>query len=461
MSVNVQAPESPGWIRRPAFMSYAVAVLAPTIALLIGWPLAGLYRFEPFVLFICAMLLSGWLGGMRPGLVAAVLSLVAFHYAFLVPIYPGGMSDELPRLLIAAATSGLVVWISASQREAVEALQESRQSLRHVIDTIPTMAWSLTPEGRVDFVNRFWLEYTGLTLETALEAPNQVVHQDDVARAVATWIENRAAARSFEDELRLRRADGQYRWFLVRTVPLKGKDGTVIKWYGTGTDIEERKRAEEALRAMSRQLVALQESERRRLASELHDRVGQTLTAIRIDLDMIRTRLDQHDDAVIRERADDALELIDSAFEAAEGVMYELRPPLIDEYGLLASLQWYARKFSERTGIDVEVRGAEQWRSTPELELTLFRIAQEALTNVAKHARARQVEIGLDYSDGYCTMSVRDDGVGFDSAFGGPHAGDAGLGMVTMRERSQAVGGQFEVRATPGKGTLLTVRAAC
>ncbi len=133
----------------------------------------------------------------------------------------------------------------------------------------------------------------------------------------------------------------------------------------------------EELRAMSRRLVELQESERRDIARELHDRVGQTLTAMRINMDMIRTLLARHDDAVIRGRNDDSLELIESAFKAVENVMYDLRPPMIDEYGLIASLQWYAKKFTDRTGIRVEVRGDENWRCGPEVEIALFRIAQE------------------------------------------------------------------------------------
>ena len=116
---------------------------------------------------------------------------------------------------------------------------------------------------------------------------------------------------------------------------------------------------------------------------------------MRINTDLVRARLDEHDDAVIRERNEDSLQLIESAVKAVNNVMYELRPPMLDEYGLIASLKWYATQFTERTGIPVDICGVEGWRRSPETEIALFRIVQEALTNVARHARARQVTIDV------------------------------------------------------------------
>jgi signal transduction histidine kinase len=209
------------------------------------------------------------------------------------------------------------------------------------------------------------------------------------------------------------------------------------------------------LQALSRRLVELQESERRRLSRELHDRVGQTLTATRINMDMIRRRLAEHDDPVIRERNDDSLVLIESAFKAIENVMYELRPAMIDQFGPIVALQWYAKKFTHRTGIRVEVRGREDWRCAPEIELSLFRIAQEALNNVARHAQARQVTIELRATDEEIELKIEDDGIGFDAKAGG--AGKGRFGFITMSERSEALGGTFGVGSTMGKGTRITV----
>jgi PAS domain S-box-containing protein len=321
------------------------------------------------------------------------------------------------------------------------------------------MAWSLLPDGAVDFVNQRWLEFTGLSLQEAIEDSVRIVHPEDLARALAKWSPDMAAGRPGDDEMRLRRADGEYRWFLIRTVPLRNEKGHIVRWYGSATDIEDRKRAEEALRGMSRRMVDLQESERRELSRELHDRVGQNLTALKINIAILQPALATlgDDDAVAR--GADSAALLEATIRTIENVMYDLRPPMLDDFGLAAALDWHARNFSTRTGIAVVVRAGESAaRPPPQVEIALFRIAQEALNNIAKHAGARRAAIELDHANGEYVMSVRDDGIGFDSAADAADIPNPGLGMVTMRERSQAVGGRFEIRTLPDRGTQLTVR---
>jgi len=229
------------------------------------------------------------------------------------------------------------------------------------------------------------------------------------------------------------------------------------------TNLEQLEQAESGLRAsqeryrsLSRELVKLQETERRDIARELHDRVGQTLTAMRINMDLIRTRLDKHDDALIRARNEDCLQLIDSTFNAVRNVMYDLRPPMLDEYGLIAPLQWYAKQFTERTGMRVEIRGVEGWRWGPEVEIALFRIAQEALNNVARHSGAKNVRIELRGSAEEAVLTVEDDGVGLDTER--DRVEKIGYGLITMRERAEALGGTFETSSEKGRGTRITVK---
>src|SRR5438105_7259483 len=133
-------------------------------------------------------------------------------------------------------------------KRSEDALRKSEDDLRMVIDTIPAMAWSVLPDGAIDFVNRRWLEYAGLSLEEAIAEPTRTMHPDDLPRAMQKWSVDIAAGDAYEDEMRLRRADGEYRWFLVRTVPLRNERGNIVKWYGTSTDIEELKQAEDTLR---------------------------------------------------------------------------------------------------------------------------------------------------------------------------------------------------------------------
>jgi signal transduction histidine kinase len=213
------------------------------------------------------------------------------------------------------------------------------------------------------------------------------------------------------------------------------------------------------LQALSRRLVEVQESERRQLSRELHDRVGQDLTALSISIDILKSQLSDEGSASVRKRLDDAAALLDSTSGAIENVMSELRPPMLDDYGLLPALQWYANAFSGRTGIDTKVHGDEGIQRLPQAsEIALFRIVQEALTNVAKHAHARHVDIHVEHTGAQFVMSVSDDGVGLDPAAASTTSRRQGLGMVTMRERTQAVGGQFEIGSGHGRGTRLVVR---
>jgi signal transduction histidine kinase len=165
---------------------------------------------------------------------------------------------------------------------------------------------------------------------------------------------------------------------------------------------------------------------------------------------------------VYSSRLDDAAALLESTAGSIENVMSELRPPMLDDYGLLPALQWYANAFSDRTGIQVRVDGDERMeRVTQAGEIALFRIAQEALNNVAKHAHAGHVDITLEHSGTQLVMSLSDNGVGFAAASSPASGRRPGLGMVTMRERTQAVGGQLEIGAAAGRGTRVVVRIPC
>jgi len=225
-----------------------------------------------------------------------------------------------------------------------------------------------------------------------------------------------------------------------------------------GSEKELRASAEQ-LQAMSRRLVEVQESERRQFSRELHDRVGQNLTALSISLDILKTQLSHNGDEALRSRLDDAGALLEATAESIENVMSELRPPMLDDYGLLPALQWYANEFSRRTGVQVTVVGDEGMeRPAQASEIALFRIMQEALNNVVKHAHANRVQIMLEQTGTEFAMSVSDDGVGFDAGLIPVSKRRQGLGMVTMRERTQAVGGRFEIGAAADRGTRVVVR---
>ena len=300
------------------------------------------------------------------------------------------------------------------------------------------------------------------------------VHEDDRAALdamIRLAVEKREAR---EMEHRIRLDDGSMRW--AHTIAKPGYEepdpastGRRERVVGACLDITDRRAAAEALRtsaeqlqALSRRLVDIQELERRRFSRELHDVVGQNLTALSVNLDILKTQLPGAGSEGLRSRLDDSAALLESTTGAIENVMSELRPPMLDDYGLLPALQWYGTEFAKRTGIQVEVNGDERMeRVPPAAEIALFRVAQEALNNVAKHAHATSVGISLVRHGGECVMSVSDNGRGIDSGSDSSPKRRCGLGMVTMRERMQAVGGYFEIGAAPGRGTKVLLRVPC
>jgi two-component system, NarL family, sensor histidine kinase UhpB len=227
-------------------------------------------------------------------------------------------------------------------------------------------------------------------------------------------------------------------------------------------DITKRKRAEEALRfsreqlqALSRRLVELHETSRRELARELHDRVGQNLTALSIKLNVISTLAASDLPQSIGKHVDDCLKLVAETTDSIRDVMAELRPTVLDDFGLLVALRWYGRQFSSRTGLAVEVLCPVPFpRLARERETSLFRIVQEALTNVVKHAQAGHVVISAEAIAAKLMISVTDDGIGFDQGWLDPQTG---WGMTIMRERALTAGGELEVQSSPGKGTTVRV----
>ena len=343
-----------------------------------------------------------------------------------------------------------------TERKQVEqALREQRTLLAEAQKLAGLGCWEWDPaSGRLTWSDELYRIY-GLqpgafrpTFESYLER----VHPEDRQAVAAALSRALVQGRGFMLEERVLRPDGELRYLRTRGEPVGEAGGPPSMIVGTCLDVSDEKAAEAALRALSRRLVEAEESERRRIARELHDRVGQNLSALNINLDIVLGRLE---DSALRRRLEDSLSLVDATLQSIENVMADLRPALLDEYGLGAALAWYGEEYAQRTGIRVGVEafdGAK--RLAPETAVALFRIAQEAFTNAAKHSSAKRIAVTLEERNGEVTLSVSDDGCGFDAA----QAPRGRWGMTTMRERAQAAGGRLAVESTPGKGT--TVRAA-
>jgi two-component system sensor histidine kinase UhpB len=339
--------------------------------------------------------------------------------------------------------------------ESGAAVGEEAGLYRLIADSVPLMIWVAGPDGGLEFFNKRCYEYSGLTYRD-LEGWSwrSVIHPEDWERCLATWTRSLQTGERYEVQYRLRRADGLYRWHHGSALAMRSASGAIARWFGTCTDIEDQVRD---VRSLMDRLVAAQESERRRLAEDLHDLIGQSLTALGIDLTALKQRLEGSRDKVAGARIDAMRSLVERTMDAIRGVMTDLRPPELEEFGLAPALRWYAEEFSHRTGMKATVSAPSSEQRLPrELELALFRIAQEALTNAAKHSGGTAVQVVVSDLDDRIRLSVEDDGTGFADPVGARSARRGGWGLPTMRERAEAHGGTLRVEF-PGRGTRLVV----
>ena len=231
------------------------------------------------------------------------------------------------------------------------------------------------------------------------------------------------------------------------------ENGELVGIQGTARDITERKLAQDTLQMFSRQLIEAQEDERRRISRELHDQIGQILTAVKMNLHAVQEYCKNSEAGP---HVKDNIEAVDEALRLLRDLSVDLRPPVLDDLGLVTALRWYADRFARRTNLDIEVvvdLPDHDRRFSRELETACFRIAQEALTNVARHAKASQIVVQLARDANVLVLTVKDDGVGFDLDHLRKRAPRATLGLVSMQERAYAAGGTIEIDSLDGDGT--------
>jgi len=369
--------------------------------------------------------------------------------------------------------SGKIVrWYGVStdiddRKRAEEALRRSEDRIRLIIDTIPVMAWSLRPDGVVDFLNQPWSDYTGLSLEQYVQDPTGPIHPEDIPRVIEKWLVQKEVGEGYEDEMRLRRADGEYRWFLVRTAPLRDEQGNLVKWYGVSIDIEDRKRAEEQLnsttaqlRALSASVQAANEEEGKRIAREIHDELGSALTSLKWNLDEIHKTLSTTNVPsqfeALRKKTETMIALADTTISAVRRIASELRPSILDDLGLVEAIEWQAQQFQARTGIICHCDySLEDVDLNQEQSTAIFRIFQEALTNVLRHAQATRVEIVMKEEPGEFVLTVSDNGRGITED---DKSRLQSLGLLGMRERADLIGAEIDVAGVEAQGTVVTVR---
>jgi two-component system sensor histidine kinase UhpB len=351
------------------------------------------------------------------------------------------------------------------RKRAEAALRESEERFRNAFDFAAIGMALVAPDGRFLRVNQALCDMVGYSAAELLARDFQsITHPDDLEEDLGLARQILKDSLPFYHlEKRYLHKEGRIVWALLSVSLLRGRHAEPLYFISQIEDITERKNAEKTLqaynlrlKALSHQILGTQETERRRLARELHDEIGQMLTAVGLRLHQLKTVCGAGAEAVLNED----IAFVNRAIEEVRELSLNLRPPMLDVLGLEAALRWYAQNQSQRSGLDVRLLGhLNVPRLDPNLEIACFRVVQESTTNVLRHAQARHVWIELQEEDTELNVVIRDDGVGFDVAEMHKRAGCGGsFGILAMRERIDLLGGRLEIESAPGQGTRVCAR---
>jgi two-component system sensor histidine kinase UhpB len=344
---------------------------------------------------------------------------------------------------------------------------ELKSRLAAIVDSSDDAIVSKTLEGIITSWNRGAEQLFGYTAAEAIgQHISLIIPEDRKDEEVDVLARLRRGEKVDHFETVRRAKDGRPVYISLTVSPVRDARGVIVGASKVARDITDRLLAAEAQRRAHEEqertqlltrLVLAQEDERRRIARDLHDQLGQQLTALRLTLEMLKVQSFGRTELRIQVETLEALALQldeDVAFR-----VWELRPTALDDLGLQAALTNYVRHWSKHFGIPAQLHTGESTdeRLTAEVETVMYRLAQEALNNVAKHARAEHVDVVLERTADHVSLIIEDNGVGFDAS-NAEMVGE-GLGLIGMRERAALVGADLQIESTPGRGTTVILRA--
>lgn len=344
-----------------------------------------------------------------------------------------------------------------------------------VANDTPALLWMATGGDENSFINRSMQRFLGTDRQSLSSSWNDYVHPDDAARTRAAYREGMRQARGYTDEFRIRRFDGEYRTVAGEVVPRFSPDGKFLGYAGAIVDITDRRRAEEQLRAanaklktelaervrkereiqaLSALLIGAREDERKRLARELHDDLNQQIAAVSIAIGNLKRQIPL-EQAEARAQSDRIHQKLAQIAETVRRMSHELHPAILEYLGLTAALRACCEEFASLTRIRVLFHSDGTCDEvSAEAALCVYRITQEALQNVGKHARAESAQVRLCRVGAALCLQIADNGVGME-----PEIVEArsGLGLLSIKERARLAGGSVEISSVVGKGTSVTV----
>jgi len=477
-------------VTRSAVTRYAAAVLATIVALYLRdilTPFLG--STNPYHTLWAAVVFSAWYCGLGPSILSTLLGLVGVGYWILPSFHfhPAAPSFNLNAMIGFGLFSGLIIAMGESNRRAgakhiaAEREKERAKALFETfMDNSPAATYLKDEEGKYVYANRM--------IRERFHLPSIVGKTDfDLfpAEMASEYREHDALVFGEDKALEFvehsMEADGEHTWLSVK-FPMHDTDGKKLLG-GKSLDITDRERAEQALREarqelaqrvtertielsranqglreLSARLLQMQDEERRRIARELHDSVGQMLAAISMNIALVKSESDRLSPVISRAVLENE-QMIQQITREIRTISHLLHPPLLDEAGLRSALSWFVEQFSERSQIAVRLEIAPSVdRMEPEAETAIFRVVQECLTNIHKHSGSPTALIRLNQEDGHLRLEVRDFGQGIspEKQFALTSTAKTGVGLRGMRERVGQLGGVLDVHSD-NTGTMINV----
>jgi PAS domain S-box-containing protein len=360
-----------------------------------------------------------------------------------------------------------------SERKRAEAdLDRSQARYKAIVEDQTELISRFSPDLKLNFVNCAYCRYFGELKEEILGKEfRHHVPEDDLAR-LRLHIERLDRENPVATiEHRVLTGKGELRWLKWTDRAIFNDNGSIVEYQAVGRDITDRKQAEEflreserELRLLSSQLLTAQEDERKRIARELHDSTGQSLSAVKFGVERALAQIVRGDMPEGVKALEDLVPTVQYSIDELRRIMRDLRPSILDDLGLLVTLNWFCRDFQKiYTSIQVQKTIDIMEEEIPEpLKIVLFRVVQEALNNIAKHSSASSVILSLQRGPAGIELAIDDDGIGFSMEVPAPgEKTRISFGLSSMRERVDASGGTFDIRSIRGEGTCIRAGWPC
>ena len=485
-------------------MYYLAAVLSVAVTLILARTLTETLGVTlPVSLLLCAIIFSAWYGGVKPGLVALALAMIAFKFYLVGPVDSWKIdAKEVPRFIVFAISSLFVVLLIGAQKTVTGSLRRALavldSTIRKLRETNGALRLQITERRQAE--DQLRLAYQRLSYH--VENTPLAVIEFDKDLTITRWSgraeeifgwkasevlgknvydpdfriiyeEDKKEVDKINEELTKGTVDrnlshnrnytrsGQVIDSEWHNSVLRDEEGNVLTIMSLVHDVTERKKTEqilnrsyEEIRQLTSHLQNIREEERSHIAREIHDELGQQLTVLKMDVLGLSKKLGDPD-AVIQEKIRDITDLLDSTVRSVRRISSELRPSLLYNLGLDAAIEWHLKEFGKRSGLKtIFIEPAGEVKIPDPVKNGLFRIFQESLTNVSRHAKATKVIVSLEQRDGRLTLTIEDDGQGFEQERIGAKQT---LGILGMRERCEMMGGEYTIQSAPGQGTTVAV----